>query len=244
MSDARGIIEAWVSGGGRPQSDLELRLVRRISGLAETLGDRIKDPIDRALAGLDSPPEMVGSLRQRVRIAVAGGGDSKDALGALEDEARAGSEPSLWVMAARCHAAANLGREAAARMSLSNQSLPYVFPGEIDPMMVDLLAVGERVLPALHVDWVRKLTTWVAPALAPDCHAMGLWFWPVLAALDANKLSRPLKRVAESPMAPGGRGLAVVYGQRIGIDMSASVQSLGDIDKRIVALARLGDDSG
>lgn len=236
------VISSWVDQGGCPETDVELQLIRRISGLAESLDDRIKDPIDRALAGLSAPPSTADSLTDRVRIAVAAGSQmGAGALGDLEDEARASGDAHLWVTAARQHAMVNLGREAAARMSLSEQSLPYVFPGEIDEVMVDLLAVADRVLPALHVDWVRKLTTWIAPVLASDCRALGMWFWPVLGALDGGKLSRPLIKLAQVPLGPGGAGLALAYSMRIGLEPEGLTAKCEELDHRIVALARLGD---
>ena len=50
-------------------------------------------------------------------------------------------------------------------MALSDQNLPYVFPGELHPLQIDIFAVGDKVLPALHVDWVRKLTSLAAQAI-------------------------------------------------------------------------------
>ena len=150
-------------------------------------------------------------------------------------------DPSLWIPAARLHASVNLGREAAARMSLSDQSLPYVFPGDVHPMMVDVLACGERVLPALHVDWVRKLTTWMSTVLVLDCTALGMWFWPVLSVLDANKLRRPLVSLAGQSLPSGGRGLAAGYAARLGLDGTALMEGATELDQRILDLIFLGD---
>jgi len=236
------VISAWIDEGGRPETDLELRMIRRLPDVAARLDDRITDPIARALAGLEPPPATAASLIDRVRIAVAAGGTMSAAvLGDLEEEAKASGDANLWVTAARLHAMVNLGREAAARMSLSEQSLPYVFPGEIDEVMVDLLAVADRVLPALHVDWVRKLTQWIAPVLALDCRAQGMWFWPVLGSLDGGKLARPLAKLAQVPLGPGGAGLALSYSLRIGLEPEELTAKCEDLDRRIIALARLGD---
>jgi len=129
-------------------------------------------------------------------------------------------------------------------MSLSDQSLPYVFPGDVHPMMVDVLACGERVLPALHVDWVRKLTTWMAPLLVVDCSELGMWFWPVLSVLDANKLRRPLAGLAGQRLPSGGRGLAAAYAARLGEDGAALMVGATELDQRIVDLVFLGDSGG
>ncbi len=241
MRASRALIDEWVGSGGCPTTDMELRLIARVLGLADRLDERICGPIDRALAGLEPAPKAADSLAEKLRIAVAGADLGVAALAELEAQAAVSGDAHLWITAARLHAAVSLEREAAARRILSFQSLPYVFPGEIDPMMVDLLAVGDRVLPALHVDWVRKLSTWVAPALAADCAALGMWFWPVLSVLDAGKLSRPLAQVLAGCSVSGGRGLAVAYGERLGIDTMVLSADCTDLDKRIIALARLGE---
>jgi hypothetical protein len=165
------------------------------------------------------------------------------AMAALEEEAQASGDPHLWMTAARLHSAESVVREAEARMALSEQALPYVFPGEIDPLMVHLLAAGERILPALHVDWIRKLTVWLAPALTLDCKCGGLWFWPVLRSLDAGKLTRPLAKLATLRLPVGGYGLAAAYSRRIGLDDAPLLEAGGDVDRRIAALAFLGDAS-
>ena len=126
-------------------------------------------------------------------------------------------------------------------MALSDQVLPYVFPGEVDGRMVHVLSAGERVLPALHVDWVRKLTTWLAPTLSLDCKHGGLWFWPVIRILDAGKLKRPLLKLADVRLPPGGHGLASVYCRRIGLDGGPLLVAGREADRRIAALAFLGD---
>ena len=134
-------------------------------------------------------------------------------------------------------------REAEARKVISRQVLPYVFPGEVDPMMVDLLCAGERVLPALHVDWIRKLTVWLSPVIALDCKHGGLWFWPVIRSLDAGKLKRPLMKLAETRLPPGGYGLAAAYSRRIGLDDGPILSAGGAADQRIAALAFINDAS-
>ena len=128
-------------------------------------------------------------------------------------------------------------------MALSDQVLPYVFPGEIDELMVHVLGAGDRVLPALHVDWVRKLTTWLTPALQLDCKHTGMWFWPILRCLDVGKLSRPLQQLASSRLPPGGYGLAAAYCRRLGLDDASLLQAGGESDIRVAALAILGDAS-
>ena len=92
--------------------------------------------------------------------------------------------------------------------------------------------------------YLRKVTTWLAPALLLDCKHMGLWFWPVLRSLDVGKLSRPLQKLAQSTLPVGGYGLAAAYSRRLGLDHDASLLQAGtEGDARVAALAILGDAS-
>ncbi len=243
MSEAKARVEAWISKGEIPETDVELRLIRRLPWLVDALDKRLIGDAERALVGLDHTvaPSLVPTERLRLAIAHYEGDQELDKVAMAELEAAFEGDPSLWIPAARLHASVNLGREAAARMTLSDQSLPYVFPGDVHPMMVDVLACGERVLPALHVDWVRKLTVWMSTVLILDCTALGMWFWPVLSVLDANKLKRPLVNLASQPLPSGGRGLAAGYAARLGLDGTALMEGSTELDQRILDLIFLGD---
>lgn len=238
MTD-RERIEAWLDAGGVPSTDVERRLIRRLPWIQQALSARSHASIDGAQMGIGPAPAAPQALAERVRAAQAGADLSIAELAELEAEAEAADQPHLWVSAARVHALASPAREASARRALSAQELPYVFPGELDPLMVDVLAAGEKVLPALHVDWVRKLTGWIAPALALDCKHLGLWFWPVLRSLDPGRLSRPLDRLAADDLCAGGRGVVVIYAERLGVNLPSLREPMGELDERIVSLARL-----
>ena len=246
MSEARTRIEAWVAQGGAPETDIELRLIRRLRWLVEALDGRISDHTERAMIGLDHPEGSSLTMNERWRVAISqwGGGLEGDKAAMAELEEAFQGDPTHWIPSARLHASVNLGREAAARMSLSNQNLPYVFPGDVHPMMVDVLACGERILPALHVDWVRKITTWMAPVLVLDCTVLGMWFWPVLSVLDGKKLRRPLAGLAKHNLPPGGRGLAAAYALRLGEDGAPLMVGATELDQRIVDLVTLGEAEG
>jgi hypothetical protein len=205
------------------------------------LEDRVVDRIERMMLGLDDPSGVTGSLEDRLRSGISGHVYPIHELIEMEDEAKESGDSHLWVLAARLNAETNAGREAEARMTLSEQALPYVFPGELHPMMVDLLAIGERVIPALHVDWIRKITTWSGSALNSDCTRMGMWFWPILQCLDAGKLAKPLRRLFSRSLPDGSKGLAASYAWRLGLDVSGEEPVLSEKDMRILALVRLGD---
>ena len=124
-------------------------------------------------------------------------------------------------------------------MALSDQNLPYVFPGELHALQVDLFAVGDRVLPALHVDWVRKLTGLAAQAIELDCMALGLWSQPLLGILEERTVVRALKRIRRSRrMPPGARGLAALYLEELGHDASRMLDGAAPADHLIAELAR------
>jgi hypothetical protein len=237
-------IRKALEAGWTTDNDAERRLARRIPWLVSELDSRVSDGIERALLGLDDSAKRGDSLTDRIRLAVArsDGGERGEAfaLSELEEEAQATEDPALWIPAARLHARVNVGREASARMSLSDQTLPYVFPGDLHPLMVDVLACGDRVLPALHVDWLRKLTGWLVPAMAIDCGCLGMWFWPILTVLDAKKLNRELQSMNKKPQPPGARGLAAVYAAQLGLALDPGTDAT---DRRVLALAVLGNSN-
>ena len=238
-------LKGAIDAGWIPETDAALRLARRIPWVVDGLAERVDDDVRRALLGLGAPDPVGRDLTDRVRLAVAqadGGSVLPVTVAAeLEEEAQAAGRMDLCVPAARIHAQVNVGREASARMALSDQSLPYVFPGDVHPLMIDVLACGERILPALHVDWLRKLTAWLVPALAMDCAHEGLWFWPILDVLDSKKLSRELRAMAAKPMKKGRRGQVAAYGSRLALDVDPG----DDLqDRAMLALAVVGDAAG
>ena len=245
--DAETVLSSWVQQSPTQWTDVELRLMRRVPRWAEQMSSGMVDPIDRALAGISPVPELGGSLQDRIRISVArmdqGLPNDPAIMADLESEAQASGDVHLWLTAARLHVLSSPAREASARMALSDQVLPYVFPGEVDERMVHVLSAGERVLPALHVDWIRKLTTWLAPVLQLDCQHGGLWFWPVLRALDEGKLLRPLQKLAQVRLPPAGFGLAAAYCRRLGADDSSLLHAGGAPAERVAALAMAGNAS-
>ena len=127
-------------------------------------------------------------------------------------------------------------------MALSEQSLPYVFPGSLDPMQIELLAAGDCILPALHVDWVRKLSGFVLDALILDLRFSGGWFWPMLEVLDGKKAARVTLSTAHRPRkGPGGLGLMGAYLSRLGEPFDALLPDFGPADELLAAVAIVGE---
>jgi len=218
-----------------------LRLARRLPEVQESLAPLLADPLDRALLGIEPPPAET-ALDRAVLSGLAAMDGGLDVPGAAELEARALGDLSWWVPAAQVHAACSPAREQAARRTLSEQDLPYVFPGELDAVIVDLLAAGARIVPSLHVDWARKLTELAADALVLDLRALGLWFWPVLRSLPTDRLVRPVTALGRARrLPPGALGLATAYAFRVGAPWAPLLAAGGEADRLLAALAMVGD---
>lgn len=247
--NAAALLAAWAD-----QPDVQLlspaalRLARAVPETRPVLDGLLHDPVDRALAGLGPAPdwrtEQDPNRAALVALveAEAGARLDHDALARLE--ARSVGVPGAWVLAAQARALADPAREREARRTLAHQELPYAMPGQLHPLMVEVLAAGDRVLPALHVDWVRKLTAFAAEALILDARALGLWFWPVLRALSPERLRPALARLPDGRrLPPGGKGLAAAYLFRVGGDWERALVNGGPADRLLAALAVLGDRS-
>ena len=241
------VLSDWLESPRTPAlPPAALRLARRVPALRAALEARLDDPVDRALAGLIPPPQLGAepTLGRRVclGLARADGGERLGSTEAAELEAAALGDPRWWVPAARLHVLASPERERRARVALSDQELPYVFPGELHPMQVELLAVGDRILTALHIDWSRKLADWALEALPQDLRSLGLWFWPHLGFFPDKRAQRPLEAALSARRLPdGARGLCAAYLQRVGVDGGAVVEAASPLDRLIWALAITGD---
>lgn len=223
-----------------------LRLARGVPAARELFLQSITSSLDRALLGVDAPPDFreepdPGRAALLAWCAAERGGVELRALADLEEALR-GSPAQVLVAQARVQV--DPAREREARRALASQELPFLMPGALHPLQVEILAVGDRVLPALHVDHVRKLTALVVEALPLDARALGLWFWPVLRALSPERLRGPLGQLhAARRLPPGGRGLAAAYRMRVGEAPDAALLEAGPADRLLAAVAALGDRS-
>lgn len=246
--DPHSTLGIWAaSTSPAPLSLSALRLARSVPEARSTLDRLLSDPLERALAGLGPTPDWRGepdpARAAAGALLAAERGETCDlaAMAALEERTR-GTGEQVWVAQARVMV--DPDREREARRALARQDLPYAMPGELLPLQVEILAAGDRVLPALHVDHVRKLTALLAEALVPDLRALGLWFWPVLRALSPDRLRAPLGKVHTARrLPPGARGLAAAYALRVGADPEPALLGAGPQDQLLAALAALGDSS-
>jgi hypothetical protein len=223
------------------------RLARRAPPLQAALAQLgLPDEIN-ALAGI-SPPTPLPDPAADLQAAVHAGLSHVEAGAALPApwaaalEAAAQGDLRWWVPAARLHHAASPARVRASRMALSEQDLPYVFPGDLHPLLVDALASADVVFTALHVDWMRKLAGWMADALPADQEALGLWFWPITSFLDDRALLAALRKAAASRRGPpGARGLAFAVAARAGVALPPPPGGLGPADLLLLGAALAAD---
>ena len=230
-------IETWLGAGGVPSTDIERRLIRRLptgSGGAESAqscGHRCGTDGTQSSAVRDGDARGSGEagsgwcVHQRPQTAELERDWSKPMTLICGSRRRDCTRSPVWSERPR------LGARSRRR------SLPYVFPGEPDPLMVDVLAAGERC-PALHVDWIRKLTDWIAPP----------WLRTVAPGLVV--LARPPESRSRSPGTSarssrgGGDGAREQgrCGDLRGATRGRSAEPkrpMGEPDERIVSLARL-----
>lgn|GEM_PF-1653459 len=221
-----------------------MRLARRLPALRPQLDALLAHPLLRAEAGvgpIPTPTDLESGVRVGLLRAVLSDGPP-DAADAARLETEAEGDDTWWVPAARLHLLVSVDRERQARASLSEPELPYVFPGELHPRSVDILAGGDRVLTALHVDWLRKVSRWVGDAAVADARAVGFWFWPHLRYLSGGQLKKPFARLLRTRRLPiGAYGMAVAYHHRIGQPWDTLLASLSPEDRFVAAVAIASD---
>lgn len=153
-------------------------------------------------------------------------------------ESRSQSDMRIWPLAARIHVRQSQERERQARLTLSVQQLPFSLPNSLDPIQVEVLASADRVLNALHVDWVRKLSVHVLDILVLDCRCVGLWFEPLLDVLPESALRKSLRKVSRSKkFNEGSRGLAAYYAWRLNMRTEVFLKNATQRDIEFFELA-------
>ena len=196
-----------------------LRLICREKQKKEVIIDTISSNLIDAMMGkVMIHPKKSTNLIQEVFLAWAWieHGGTLDEQYCADLEVRAKSDIRIWPLATRIHVSQSLERERQARLTLSIQQIPFSLPNSLNPIQVEVLASADRVLNALHVDWVRKLSVHVLDILALDCRYVGLWFEPLLDVLPESSIRKSLRKVSRSKkLSPGSRGLAAYYAWRL-----------------------------
>ena len=223
-------------------SDTTLLFIRNIPTFKQQMQTFISDPIQRVVLGVEEcEPSHSNDLETDIRLAKAwlASGKSLEIPFVQKLEHRAMDNPVLHIEAARLHVLTCPSRELKARMALSTQALPYIFPGDIAPLHIELFAVGDRALHVLHVEWLKKLSKIAVEAIELDCIHCGAWSLPFLEILPERDLQKRVQKLArKKKYSGGGLGLLAFYGSRIGLDAKRLLQHGDAYDELLFVTAR------
>jgi hypothetical protein len=222
--------------------DRLLLFARNLPVICGKLQEHIHDPIRKILLGKSSvEPSHSNSLRNDIRISQAwvAAGNTLDPHFIQQLEERSVPHPLEHIATARLHVLSSSEREVQARMALSEQSIPYIFPGEIAPLHIEIFAVGDRALHVLHVEWLKKLSTVAIEALELDCQNKSAWLLPFLEVLPEKDMIREIKKlVRKKRFIGGGIGLLAFYGVKMGMDSAQLLSRGNDYDELFYTIAK------
>ena len=122
-----------------------------------------------------------------------------------------------WIQAAKYHVSISSKREDLARIRLSQGTIPFVFPGDLLPIHVEVIAAGKGILSVLHADLNRKLSDLVLRVFPLDAKYLGVWLLPLLPVLNENVLKKHIKNLLRKSK-NNEAGLVSLYAQYMGID--------------------------
>ena len=220
-----------------------LLLSRRITAVVERLEEHIVTPVNRVLLGVEEQePSTSEDIRSDILIAqawlAAGNSLEEEFTRELEERAKQQST-ALWVDAARLHVLTSSSRELKARMALSIQQLPYIFPGELSELHVEMFSVGDRALHVLHVEWLKKLTGVAVESLELDCQHVAAWLLPFLEILPEKALRKQIAKVGRKRrLVGGGIGLLAFYAGKIGAPVDSILQRGDRYDQLFYEIAK------
>ena len=198
------------------------RFACHVPWIQERLTSIVYNQYFRVLLGVEQKkPQITDQIQEDIWVVESclSQGTAVD-LGLLQSlEERAKFDPVLHIQAAALHVRGNPNREIEARKFLCNPVIPYVFPGDIDPIHIELFAVGDRVLHVLHVDWLRKMGEIAIGVLEEDCRNHGTWLLPFLEVLPERQLKKEILRLSKkSRLQGGGLGVLALYGNSLGMN--------------------------
>ena len=232
----------WFDEGNVPKKLLSFS--RQSQFIQACLREKVHHPIHQMLLGKSPIGEEAGlqeSIEDAVWSAVAAveSGVLLDVARLAQLEQRSAEVDSvLHIEAAKVHVQCSMAREIQARQRLSEKSLPFVFPGEILPIHIELFAGGEKALHVLHVELLQKLGVILVDAIEIDCQYRGTWLLSLIEVLPEKKLKRKIQALSTSPtrkqqrvFTGGGWGLLAAYAQRIGLDPIEIVERGNEMDR-------------
>lgn len=231
----------WFNESRVPKSLLSFS--RNVPWIQERLLKVCTEDLNRGLLGeeveltLGQPTEenlarLIWSARAKLEQ-----GDSVDEgwLSILEETAQ--SKPLLHIEAASLHVKASMSREMLSRQRLCSMEIPFVYPGDVLPLHIELFAGGEKALHVLHVELLRKLGMVIIDSLEIDCRHRGAWLLPLIEVLPERKFIKEIQKLTKSPSRKnlrlfkgGGWGLLATYAQRIGLDIDPILEHGDQMD--------------
>lgn len=220
-----------------------LSFSRHVDVVQACLADKLQNPVNRQLLGLeqcDSAPVKSDALADDIWRTLAwmhGGQDVSETW--LKDlENRSEVDPVLHIEASTLHVQGSMNREMQARQRLSESSIPFVFPGDVVPLHIELFAGGEKALHVLHVELLQKLGKILVDSIEIDCQNRGTWLLPLIEVLPEKKLKRKIQTLTATPtrkqqrlFTGGGWGLLAAYAQRIGLEPEPILERGNEMDR-------------
>ena len=231
----------WFDESKVPKSLLSFS--RNVEWIQERLIKVCTDDLNRVLLGEDIEIELEQPNEQNVdhliwlaRARVEAGKSIEESwLHKLESIAE--SNPLLHIEAASLHVKASMSREMLSRQRLCSMEIPFVYPGDVLPLHIELFAGGEKALHVLHVELLRKLGMVIIDSLELDCQHRGAWLLPLIEVLPERKFKKEIERLTKSPSRKsqrlfkgGGWGLLATYAQRIGMDIEPILERGDEMD--------------
>lgn len=236
---------SWIEKG--QITDQMLFLAKKVPEIKDLLMKEKLDPIQRSFLGLELiDPNITSNLEDDIRIAKSfvqnGGVLDTEFLKNLEQ--RAVSEPVLHVDVARIHVQLSPEREEEARRFVVREELPFVFPGELTPLHIELFAVGDRALHVLHVDGLKALAQIALDALEVDVIHQKMWFYPFLEVLPEKIFIRKIRKLSRKVKYKGGGiGLLAFYALKLGMDSAPILRNGDALDQFFYDLAKQSERS-
>lgn len=202
---------------------------RKVDWIQQRLISKCTDPLEQTLLGVTDPTlvstDDIWTDIWQTRAALDGN-ISVDGQWVLQLENRAEEfGPIAHIEAATLHVQASPQREMLSRQRLCDMGIPYIFPGDIDPIHIELFAGGEKALHVLHVELLKKLGDLLVNSIELDCQNIGAWNLPLIEVLPERKLTKKIQSLTKHPsrrvlrkFSNGGWGVLATYAQRIGLD--------------------------
>lgn len=220
-----------------------LSFSRHVDFVQACLADKLQNQVNRQLLGVDQSalaPVASDSIADDIwsTLAWMNTGQDISEMWLKDLENRSEEDAVLHIEASILHVQGSMTREMLARQRLSESSIPFVFPGEVVPLHIELFAGGEKALHVLHVELLQKLGKILVDSIDIDCQNRGTWLLPLIEVLPENKLKRKIQTLTTTPtrkqqrlFTGGGWGVLAAYGQRIGLEPEAILERGNQMDR-------------